>query len=487
MNQADFLTLNFSEPIQKAINEMGFVAPTPIQREAIPAIRKGVDVIGRSQTGTGKTLAFALPAAEKIEERIEKPYAQVLVMCPTRELAQQNYEQITKLVKYIPYIHTACLYGGASMNKQIFELKTANFIIGTPGRIMDHMRRKTLKLDHIKLVVLDEADEMLSMGFKEDMEAILTEASETRQTVLFSATMSRGIMHITDEFLTDPELIQIDKEQTTVTGVSQSYVSVSKGRKKDALLLLLRYYSPKLAIIFCNTKKMVDELTEFLSAEGFSAESIHGDINQVQRTRVMTDFKSSKTTLLVATDVAARGIDVNDIEYIINFDIPQSSEYYIHRIGRTARAGKSGTAITIASSAQQVMTIKEMSKEIKTAINLLTIPTTVEVKNKTMKDFIVEIVKTIKNEDIGQFKNMYDELVAMGYSPDKIAQAVLMLQYGKNAAKLKEIKDVATEKEPVRQNRNKPFIHAQNNKGKKNPYQKEFYGKSKKPVKGKSR
>ncbi len=338
------------------------------------------------------------------------------MLCPTRELALQNYEQVSRLAKYLPAVRTACLYGGAPMNKQIFDLKTANFIIGTPGRIMDHLRRKTLRLDHIKLAVLDEADEMLSMGFKEDMEEILTQAPATRQTVLFSATMSPEIMRITDEFLTEPELIQIDKQQATVSNITQGYVRVAKGAKKDALLLLLRYYGPKLAIIFCNTKKMVDELSAFLNAEGFAAESIHGDINQGQRTRVMTDFKSSKTTLLVATDVAARGIDVNDIEYIINYDIPQSAEYYIHRIGRTARAGKSGTAVTIISGGKQVEALKDIARQTNVQIDVLTIPTGRDVKNKAKDGFIREIEETIKNEDTAQFKGMYDALAASGYN-----------------------------------------------------------------------
>ncbi len=483
----NFSAFGFSEPIHKAIDDMGFSAPTPIQQKAIPAMRKGADVIGRSQTGTGKTLAFALPAIEKIDAHIEKPYAQVLIMCPTRELAQQNDEQVARLAKYMPDIRTACLYGGASMNKQIFELKTANVIIGTPGRIMDHLRRKTLRLDHIKLAVLDEADGLLSVGGYEDLVRFLTQAPESRQTVLFSATMSPDIMRITDEFLTDPELIQIDKQQTTVSNITQGYVRVAGGAKKDALLLLLRYYDPKRAIVFCNTKKMVDELTAFLNAEGFPSECLHGDINQAQRTRVMNDFKSAKTTLLIATDVAARGIDVNDIAYIINYDIPQNAEYYIHRIGRTARAGKSGTAVTIASGSRQVAALKEIAQQTKSAIDLLTIPTSREVKSKAIEGYIREIADTIDNAETQQFKGMYDELTAMGYTPDKIAQAALALQYGKSAAKLQDIKEVAAEKEPAARRGKKQPAFPQNGRGKRQPYQKESYGNNKKQGKTRAR
>ena len=326
-NAVTFEELGLAPKTMQALDEMGFEQPTQIQAQSIPLIRSGVDVIGRSQTGTGKTMAFAIPAIEKINTHEEKPTVQVLIMCPTRELAQQGCEEIKRLTKFQSGIRPVEVYGGAPMDRQIVKLKRANLVIGTPGRIMDHMRRKTLKLDRVKLVVLDEADEMLSMGFKEDMETILRETPETRQTVLFSATMPPSIMALTKEFQKDPQVIQINKKQVTLDNIQQHYVDVPMGRKTDTLKLLLYYYNPSLSIVFCNTKKMVDEITESLNKSGFNAEGLHGDLKQSQRTTVMDKFRYGSTSVLVATDVAARGIDVNDVDYVFNYDIPQNNEY----------------------------------------------------------------------------------------------------------------------------------------------------------------
>ena len=331
--------------ILRALEDMAFEQPTEIQSQAIPLMRSGADIIARSQTGTGKTMAFAIPAIEKISTQEDKPTVQVLIMCPTRELALQCSEEIKKLTKYIGGIRPAEVYGGASMEHQITRLKRANIVIGTPGRIMDHMRRKTLKLDNVRLVVLDEADEMLSMGFKEDMETILRDTPESRQTALFSATMPPSILAITNEFQKDPQMVQVSRQQVTLDNILQQYVDVPMGRKEDALKLLLYYYEPSLAMVFVNTKKMADELTESLQKSGFQAEALHGDLKQSQRNTVMERFRYGSTAILVATDVAARGIDVNDVQFVFNYDIPQNNEYYVHRIGRTGLVRISGVTV----------------------------------------------------------------------------------------------------------------------------------------------
>ncbi len=357
-----FSELNLLPKVQRAVEEMGYETATGIQSQVIPLIRTGVDVIGRSQTGTGKTAAFAIPAIERIDTHEDKPTLQVLILCPTRELAQQVHEEIEKLAKFKTGVHPVAIFGGAPMAPQISRLKQANIVIGTPGRVMDHLRRRTLKLHNLKMIVLDEADEMLSMGFHEDIEQILAAGPEQRQTILLSATMPPAILELAKEIQTDPELVEINKSQITLAEIKQNYLEVPIGHKLDALQILLRYYQPRLALIFCNTKKMVDEIVAALSPAGFDAVGLHGDMRQEQRNSVMHGFKTGKTAILVATDVAARGIDVHDIDYVINYDIPQSAEYYVHRIGRTGRAGKTGTAITICSGKKQVYLLRNIAR-----------------------------------------------------------------------------------------------------------------------------
>ena len=333
-----FEALNLLPEIQKAVEAMGFTEPTDIQRQAIPLLRSGADVIGRSQTGTGKTMAFAIPAVEMIDREEAEPTVQVLILCPTRELAQQGCDEVKKLIRFMLNVWPADVYGGAAMDRQIMKLKRANLVIGTPGRVMDHMRRGTLSLANVKLVVLDEADEMLSMGFREDIETILEDVPQARQTVLFSATMPDAILELTDKFMRDPQLIEIDAAKVTLDQIHQQFMEVPMGRKLDALNLLLRAVEPERCMIFCNTKLMVDEVSSYLNHHGFGCEGIHGDMNQSQRTRVMEGFKSARIPILVATDVAARGIDVSGIDYVVNYDTPQNSDIYVHRIGRTGRA-----------------------------------------------------------------------------------------------------------------------------------------------------
>ena len=429
MTQISFSELNLSPDLQRAVTAMGFDYATPVQSETIPLIRSGVDVIARSQTGTGKTAAFAIPAIEAIQTTEGKPTVQVLIVCPTRELAQQGAEEIRKLARFVPGIHPVEIYGGAPIDRQCIRLRRANIVIGTPGRIMDHMRRKTLKLNHLKMIVLDEADEMLNMGFKEDIETILQDIPENRQTILFSATMPRAILKLTRQFQKDPRLIEINPDQMTIEDIKQSFIEVAHNSKKDALIMLLNYYEPKRAIIFCNTKMMVDELDKLLTSHNFSVQSIHSDIKQTQRTSVMQDFKNGKTAILMATDIAARGIDVSDVDFVINFDVPQNSEYYIHRIGRTGRAGKSGWTITICSGKREVAAILNMARDARSEIERMKLPTVSEQQEVTAEKLLTSMVEAIDTEQQPFYAGLTEKLAGLGYSYKTIATAALQLHF----------------------------------------------------------
>lgn len=424
--------------ILRALEDMGFENPTEIQQKAIPLIRSGVDMIGRSQTGTGKTMAFAIPAIEKINTRLDA--VQVLIMCPTRELALQCSEEIKKLTKYVSGIRPAEVYGGAPMDRQITRLKRANIVIGTPGRIMDHMRRRTLHLDEIKMVVLDEADEMLSMGFKEDMETILRDTPANRQTVLFSATMPPSILAITNEFQTNPQMVEVSRKQVTLDNITQQYVDVPMGRKTDALKLLLYYYEPSLAMVFVNTKKMADELTENLRLSGFNADTLHGDLKQSQRTAVMDRFRSGSTTLLVATDVAARGIDVNDVEIVFNYDIPQDNEYYVHRIGRTGRVGKAGTSITICSGRRQVLTLTELARNLKCTVTEIPVPASADIRSRQHEKYAQSVISVLDGSHEKSYADMVNYLLSKGYSLFDIAAAALQMSFADKEIRIADIK-----------------------------------------------
>lgn len=434
-----FDALALSPELRKAVEAMGYTEPTDIQRQAIPLLRSGADIIGRSQTGTGKTMAFAIPAVEMIDREEAEPTVQVLILCPTRELAQQGCEEIKKLLRFTLNVWPVDVYGGAAMDRQIYRLRRCNLVIGTPGRVMDHMRRGTLSLSNVKLVVLDEADEMLSMGFREDIETILKDVPEAHQTVLFSATMPDAIMELTNQFMRDPQLVEINATQVTLDAIAQQYMEVPMGRKLDALNLLLRSREPVRTMIFCNTKLMVDEVSSYLNKNGFTCEGIHGDMNQSQRTRVMEGFKSARIPILVATDVAARGIDVNDIDYVINYDLPQNSEIYVHRIGRTGRAGKEGTAITLCSGRRQFFGIRDIGRFTKSAIAEIPIPTVNSIRER-QDEKSLERVRDALTEDIPMaFKTMVGKLMSEGHEPALIASAAMQLCFQRDDAGLADI------------------------------------------------
>ena len=439
MSEMKFSEINLLPEMLRAIEEQGFETLTDIQAEAIPMVREGRDIIGKSQTGTGKTLAFAIPAIEKIDRSEKDTTVQVLILCPTRELAQQGCDEIRKLTRFMTGVWVTDVYGGAPMDRQIAHLKKCNLVIGTPGRVMDHMRRGTLSLEHVNMVVLDEADEMLSMGFREDIETILKDVPEERQIVLFSATMPDPILEITESYLTEPHIIEINREQVTLDNIRQLYTDVPMGRKLDALNLFLRSFEPKLCMIFCNTKLMVEEVTQYLNRSGFAAEALHGDLNQSQRTRVMDAFKSARIPLLVATDVAARGIDVQGIDYVINYDVPKHDEYYVHRIGRTGRAGKQGTALTICSGRRQYYMIRDLARMAKTEIEQIAIPTVKEIREKQLskqKDLLLETITEGVNES---YQNMVSEMMEAGCDLQMIAAAAMQAAFKKDEISLEDI------------------------------------------------
>ncbi|MCI1269542.1 MAG: DEAD/DEAH box helicase [Ruminococcus sp.] len=420
-----FNELNLSQELIMAVDELGFQEMTEIQERSIPLLLEGADVIGRSNTGTGKTAAFGIPAIESIENN-GSHNVQVLILCPTRELAMQACEELKKFAKFKTWVRPVAVYGGASMDKQIHDLKRgADIVVGTPGRVMDHMRRRTLKLENIRTVILDEADEMLDMGFRDDIESILSEVPSERQTVLFSATMPPEILAITKKYQNDPVIIKIEAKSKTVDLIEQFYFEVAMGRKTDALKLLLAAYSPKSSMVFCNTKKMVDELTEELLKGGFKAAGLHGDMKQGQRTQVMNSFKGGSISVLVATDVAARGIDVSGIDAVFNYDIPQDNEYYIHRIGRTGRAGLAGVAYTLISGRRQVAELREISRFTKAEIKEKDLPD----KNSIIENKINEIVQNVTelagNEISQKAFDTVDKLAENGTDFRNIAAALI--------------------------------------------------------------
>ena len=419
-----FRDFPLSEAIQRAVAEVGYTEPTPIQAQSIPLILEGKDVIGRSHTGTGKTAAFGLPAIEMIDPDLEG--VQVLALCPTRELAMQAAAEVEKFARYKKGVKVVAVYGGASMEKQIFQLKKgANFVIGTPGRIMDHLRRRSLRLGSLRMVILDEADEMLNMGFREDIETILAQAPEERQTVLFSATMPQPILDITREYQKDPVMVAIGSERSrTAENIEQFYFDCPMGRKMDVLNLLLAKYDPKLSVVFCNTKKMVDELSEYLTNAGYQAVGIHGDMRQSARTQVMASFKSHRTRILIATDVAARGIDVENVDAVFNFDIPQDIEFYVHRIGRTARAGKEGKAYTLISGRRQFYQLRDIMASTGAKIVQAEIPSASEIYESRLSQFAASLAESLA-QPLPEGEAMLHRLTGMGLTAEQVAEAAL--------------------------------------------------------------
>lgn len=431
MNEISFKELALSSEIERAVLDMGFTDPTPIQAQSIPLIRQGVDVIGKSQTGTGKTAAFLIPVIEKMQKQDDKKL-EVLVLCPTRELAMQAAEEARKLTRYKHGIKTAAVYGGEPIERQIKTLKHGvNIIIGTPGRVMDHMRRHTIKFRDLKTIILDEADEMLSMGFIDDIEQILQGVPEEVQTVLFSATMPPAIMKLTQKYQKDPQLIEIAAKQMTVEAITQIYYSFPMAAKEDGLIRLLEYYEPKLSLVFCNTKRKVEEIYAALTRHNLNAERLHGDMKQSQRTEVMKRFKSGKVNVLIATDVAARGIDVDDINMVFNYDLPQNDEYYVHRIGRTGRAGKSGLAISMVCGRRQVSELMRIAKTTGSSIEKRELPSDEQMYEKADEKCLMDLQAAISESDKDMYAHLVKQLLEKDISCEDIAAAAMSIAFGK--------------------------------------------------------
>lgn len=435
-----FEELNIDERILRAIEDMGFEETSPIQTQAIPAVCEGIDVVGQAQTGTGKTAAYTIPMLMKIDPQIKKP--QAIVLCPTRELAVQVAEEIRKLAKYMSDIKVLPVYGGQEIVRQIKSLKTGvQIIVGTPGRVMDHMRRKTVKFDNINMVILDEADEMLDMGFREDMETILTETPQDRQTVMFSATMPKAIMDIARNFQKDARVIKVVRKELTVSNIEQFYYEVRPKNKTEVLCRLIDIYNPRLSVVFCNTKRQVDELISELKGRGYFADGIHGDMKQQQRDRVMDDFRSGNVDILIATDVAARGIDVDDVDMVFNYDIPQDEEYYVHRIGRTGRAGRSGMALSFISG-KEVYKLKDIERYCKTKILAKPVPSLDDVKNTKLDNMFDKIKQTIEEGGLTDMVNLVEEHVNQEeYTSMDMAAALLKMLIGDTLDRVDEVED----------------------------------------------
>jgi ATP-dependent RNA helicase DeaD len=418
-----FSELGLSDELLKAIDKLGYEKASPIQAEAIPVMMQGRDVVGQSQTGSGKTAAFAIPAIEKVD--VNEKRAQVLVLSPTRELAVQVSEEIHKLAIFKRGIHALPIYGGQSYERQFSGLKQgAQIVIGTPGRLMDHMRRGTLRLDAIKTVILDEADVMLDMGFREDIEFILQAMPKERQTVFFSATMPRAIQELIKKFSRDPQTIQIEQKAMTVPTVEQVFYEVDRRFKIELLTRLIDIHDLKLGIIFCNTKSMVDDLVDHLNAQGYSADRLHGDMNQNMRDRVMNKFRKSGLEFLVATDVAARGIDVDDVQVVFNYDLPYDPEDYVHRIGRTGRAGRSGRAISFVAG-RELFQINHIERFTRMRIQRGKIPTVDEVEEARASATLQKLRDTLQKGEFKKQDHLIERLLEEGFSSTDIASALL--------------------------------------------------------------
>ncbi|MDF2505075.1 MULTISPECIES: DEAD/DEAH box helicase [Clostridium] len=422
MKNIKFTELELKDTVLKAIDDMGFENPSEIQSASIPVIMQGFDIIGQAQTGTGKTCAFGAPIISKVDTKQKS--IQALILTPTRELAIQIYEELKRLSTH-DKARSLPIYGGQSMDKQISALrKDVSIVVGTPGRVLDHIRRKTLKLGDLKYLVLDEADEMLNMGFIDDIEEIINNTNKERQTLLFSATMPRPIKKLAEKYLKkDVKLIQILKKSMTVSKIDQYFYEVHNNARLEALCRILDTEEPECAIIFCKTKKNVDELVSTMGSKGYNIEGMHGDMKQSQRLSTLSKFKHGKLTFLAATDVAARGIDVENITHVINYELPQDTESYVHRIGRTGRANKSGTAISLITK-KEFSKLKQIERDIKSKITKKAVPSVDDIINIKSKNIVAKITNILNDDEYKKFEPIIEDLSSQ-YSLNQIAAALL--------------------------------------------------------------
>ena len=423
MENVLFTSLPLSKESLRAIEDLGYEKPSPIQAGAIPHILEGRDVLGQSQTGTGKTAAFGLPVLDRIDAG--KKTLQALIMCPTRELALQVADEMAKLMKYKKGIKIVPVYGGQPIDRQLRALRLgAHIIIGTPGRIMDHMERGTIVLEDIRMVVLDEVDKMLDMGFRDDIEDILKTTPKERQTIFFSATVPEEIKRLIKKYQKDPVNVTIEHKTLTVPSIEQVYFDVRPGMKIELLTRIIDIHHIKLGVVFCNTKRMVDELVAELQGRGYFADALHGDLKQVSRDRVMKKFRQGTIELLVATDVAARGIDVDDVEAVFNYDLPQDEEDYVHRIGRTGRAGKKGKAFSFVSG-RDIYKLRDIQRFAKIIIERAPVPSLSDVVEIKAQKLLDRIVKIVEKGNLEKYKTMIDGLLTQEFGASEVAAALL--------------------------------------------------------------
>lgn len=442
-----FSEFGLTEPVIRSLNNMGFEEATPIQEKAVPVGLQKRDLIGQAHTGTGKTAAFGIPMVENLRAEVE--HIQGVVLAPTRELAVQVAEELNRIGQF-KGIRTLPIYGGQDINRQIRALKKRpHIIVGTPGRLMDHMRRKTIRLSQVSVVVLDEADEMLNMGFIEDIETILKEVPEDRQTLLFSATIPGPIQSLARRFMRSPEVVRIEAKQVTVPQIEQSYMEVEERQKFDVLCRLLDTQSPERAIVFGRTKRRVDELYEALNKRGYSAEGIHGDLTQSKRDLVMRLFKEGVIEILVATDVAARGLDITGVSHIYNFDIPQDPEGYVHRIGRTGRAGKTGAAITFVTP-REIRHLHVIEGMTRGKITRIPVPTMKEAFKGQQRLAVEKLLLTVENGDTDNYRGLAEDLLEEADSVTLLSAALKMLTKEPDQTPV-----VLTEERPLRSKKNK--------------------------------
>lgn len=426
MKNTSFSELNLQPEIIQAINNMGFEAPTPIQSSCIPAILEGKDLVGQAQTGTGKTAAFGIPALQLADRGSRSP--SVLILCPTRELAIQVTGEIIKLGKFTDGVFTVPIYGGQPISRQIKALKKgAQIVVGTPGRIIDHLKRGTLKLGALKLVVLDEADEMLNMGFREDLETILDFSKGKSQTVMFSATVPKAIRNIMNKWMNNPKKVTIEGQAQTAEGIEQYVIEVRDSMRVEAISRIMDMGDYRLGLVFSNTKRQCDNLVQEFQSRGFSADALHGDMRQNVRDKVMNKFRNGNIELLIATDVAARGLDVDDIDVVFNFDVPQDPEYYVHRIGRTGRAGRKGTAYTF-SSGRRKKQIRFIEKITRKKLTPASMPSIKEVEQSKMESQLEEVLDTLQKGGLRSHIELLEPFAEDGFSPIEIAAALLKMK-----------------------------------------------------------
>ncbi len=462
-----FDQLNLAPQIQQALANMGFEEATPIQEQTIPIALMGRDLIGQAQTGTGKTAAYGIPLVDRCE--IDFEHIQGIVITPTRELAIQVAEELNR-IGHFKSIRSVPIYGGQEIDRQIKSLKKKpHIIVCTPGRLMDHMRRRTIRLQQVKMVVLDEADEMLNMGFKEDIEEILKQIPDESQKLLFSATMPLRIQALAREFMKNPEMVHIAPQEVTVANTVQQYIETTEKQKLDILCRLLDMQNPDLAIVFGRTKRRVDEIAEVLSGRGYSAEGLHGDLSQNNRDTIMRKFKAGDIEILVATDVAARGLDITGVTHIYNFDIPQDAESYVHRIGRTGRAGETGLAMTLVTS-RELNHLRNIEAVVRSKIMRKPVPTLSEAFAGLQKVVVDSLLEVSEKEETKEFRSLAESLLDEHDSVTLLSAALKMLTKEPLNGPLKELSDAPPMNSPAKPKpQSRPYGRKDNARNPRNP------------------